>query len=145
LNLAASRGYPAVTPSRLKEKWSRKARELSADSHALYLAARDPRVPWYAKLLAAVVVAYAVSPVDLIPDFIPVIGLLDDMIIVPLGLALAYKMIPREVMEEHRREARGRLAKEVPRRWTGAAVVICIWILLLWLVAYPIVRRLSPH
>jgi uncharacterized membrane protein YkvA (DUF1232 family) len=128
---------------RLKEKWSKRARELEADSYALYLAARDPRVPWYAKLLAAAVVAYAVSPIDLIPDFIPVIGLLDDMIIVPLGLALALKMIPREVMEEHRREARGRLAEGVPRRWIGAVVVICIWLLLLWLVAYPIIRRLS--
>lgn len=132
-----------MTASRLKEKWSRRAHELEADSYALYLAARDPRVPWYAKLLAAVVVAYAVSPIDLIPDFIPVIGLLDDMIIVPLGLALALKMIPREVMEEHRREARGRLAEGVPRRWVGAVAVICIWVLLLWLVAYPIVKRLA--
>ena len=132
-----------MTAWRLKEKWSKKAHDLSADSYALYLAARDPRVPWYAKLLAAVVVAYAVSPIDLIPDFIPVIGLLDDMIIVPLGLALSLKMIPREVMEEHRREAEGRLAEGVPRRWVGAVVVICIWVLLLWLVAYPIVRRLA--
>jgi uncharacterized membrane protein YkvA (DUF1232 family) len=132
-----------LTAWRLKEKWSRRAHELEADSYALYLAARDPRVPWYAKLLAAVVVAYAVSPIDLIPDFIPVIGLLDDMIIVPLGLALALKMIPREVMEEHRREAKGRLAEGVPRRWVGAVVVICVWLVLLWLVAYPIVRRLA--
>lgn len=132
-----------MTAWRLKEKWSKRAHELESDSYALYLAARDPRVPWYAKLLAAAVVAYAVSPIDLIPDFIPVIGLLDDMIIVPLGLALALKMIPREVMEEHRREARGRLAEGVPRRWVGAIVVICIWILLLWLVAYPIVRKLA--
>ncbi len=132
-----------MTPSRIREKWSKRAHDLSADSFALYLAARDPRVPWYAKLLAAVVVAYAVSPVDLIPDFIPVIGLLDDMIIVPLGLALALKMIPREVMDEHRREAEGRLAEGVPRRWIGTAVVICIWLLLLWLVAYPIVKRLA--
>lgn len=132
-----------MTAWRLKEKWTRRAHELSADSYALYLAARDPRVPWYAKLLAAAVVAYAVSPIDLIPDFIPVIGLLDDMIIVPLGLALALKMIPREVMEEHRREARGRLAEGVPRRWIGAVVVICIWIVLLWIVAYPIAKRLA--
>ena len=132
-----------MTAWRLKEKWSRRAHELEADSYALYLAARDPRVPWYAKLLAAVVVAYAVSPIDLIPDFIPVIGLLDDMIIVPLGLALALRMIPREVMEEHRREAKGRLAEGVPRRWVGAVVVICVWLVLLWLVAYPIVKRLG--
>jgi uncharacterized membrane protein YkvA (DUF1232 family) len=132
-----------LTAWRLKERWTKRAHELEADSYALYLAARDPRVPWYAKLLAAAVVAYAVSPIDLIPDFIPVIGLLDDMIIVPLGLALALKMIPREVMDEHRREARGRLAEGVPRRWIGAIVVICIWLLLLWLVAYPIVKRLG--
>ena len=93
------------------------------------------------KLLAGAVVVYAVSPIDLIPDFIPVIGLLDDMIIVPLGLAL--KMIPREVMEEHRREARGRLAQGVPRRWVGAVVVICIWVLLLWLVGNSVVKWLS--
>lgn len=129
--------------SRKGKRWTQRARELSADSYALYLAARDPRVPWYAKLLAGAVAVYAVSPIDLIPDFIPVIGLLDDMIIVPLGLALALKMIPREVMEEHRREAEGRLAEGVPRRWVGAVVVICIWVLLLWLVAYPIVRRLA--
>jgi uncharacterized membrane protein YkvA (DUF1232 family) len=134
------KGCLNLTAWRLKEKWSRKAHELSADSYALYLAARDPRVPWYAKLLAAAVVAYAVSPIDLIPDFIPVIGLLDDMIIVPLGLALALKMIPREVMEEHRREARGRLAEGVPRRWVGAVVVICIWILLLWIVGKSVMK-----
>jgi uncharacterized membrane protein YkvA (DUF1232 family) len=132
-----------LTAWRIKEKWFRKTHELTADSYALYLAARDPRVPWYAKLLAGVVVAYAVSPVDLIPDFIPVIGLLDDMIIVPLGLGLALKMIPREVMEEHRREAKGRLAPGVPRRWVGAAVVICIWVFVLWLVGSSLVKRLS--
>lgn len=132
-----------MTAWRIKEKWFRKTHELTADSYALYLAARDPRVPWYAKLLAGVVVAYAVSPVDLIPDFIPVIGLLDDMIIVPLGLGLALKMIPREVMEEHRREAKGRLAPGVPRRWVGAAVVICIWVFVLWLVGSSLVKRLS--
>jgi len=134
---------PATAAGRFREKWSKRAHELKADSFALYLAARDPRVPWYAKLLASAVVVYAVSPIDLIPDFIPVIGLLDDMIIVPLGLALALKMIPREVMAEHRQEARARLAEGVPRRWVGAVIVICIWLLLLWLVAYPIVRRLS--
>ena len=132
-----------MTAWRIKEKWFRKTHELTADSYALYLAARDPRVPWYAKLLASAVVIYAVSPIDLIPDFIPVLGLLDDMIIVPLGLALALKMIPRDVMEEHRREAKGRLAPGVPRRWVGAAVVICIWVFVLWLVGGSVVKRLS--
>jgi uncharacterized membrane protein YkvA (DUF1232 family) len=116
---------------------------MKADSYALYLAAKDPRVPWYAKLLASAVVIYALSPIDLIPDFIPVIGFLDDMIIIPLGLGLALRMIPREVMAEHRQEARERLAEGVPGRWIGAVIVICIWILLLWLIARPLVRRFA--
>ncbi len=126
-----------------KEEWARRVDALKADSYALYLAAKDPRVPWYAKLLAGAVVIYALSPIDLIPDFIPVIGLLDDMIIIPLGLGLALKMIPREVVEDHRREARERLAEGVPGRWIGAVIVICIWILLLWLIARPLMKRLS--
>ncbi len=126
-----------------KKDWARRVEALKADSYALYLAAKDPRVPWYAKLLAGAVVIYALSPIDLIPDFIPVIGFLDDMIIIPLGLALALKMIPREVVEDHRREARERLAEGMPRRWAGAAIVICIWIFLLWLIAKPLVKRLS--
>jgi uncharacterized membrane protein YkvA (DUF1232 family) len=72
------------------------------DAHALYLCARDPRVPWYAKGLAAAVAAYAASPIDLIPDFIPVVGYLDDLIIVPLGIVLVVKMIPPGIMAEHR-------------------------------------------
>src|SRR5690349_24291209 len=75
------------------------------DVHALYLAARDPRVPWYAKALAGAVAAYALSPIDLIPDFIPVIGYLDDLIIVPLGILLAVKLVPPELMSEFRAEA----------------------------------------
>ncbi len=127
---------------RINEKLSRKAEALKADSYALYLAAKDPRVPWYAKLLAGAVVIYALSPIDLIPDFIPVIGFFDDMIIIPLGLALALKMIPREVMDYHRREARERLAEGMPRRWIGAVIVICIWLLLLWLIGRPLVKLL---
>ena len=78
------------------------AKTLKRDAHALYLAARDPRVPWYAKGLAIAVAAYALSPIDLIPDFIPIIGYLDDLIIVPLGIALVVRMIPPDVMAEHR-------------------------------------------
>jgi uncharacterized membrane protein YkvA (DUF1232 family) len=125
------------------KSWKQRVHELSADSYALYLAARDRRVPWYAKLLAGAVALYAVSPIDLIPDFIPILGMLDDLIIVPLGMALAVKMIPREVMEEHRRTARVRLSEGMPRRWVGAVVIICIWALLLWLVGRAIVRAFS--
>ena len=83
-----------------------KARELRLQSYALFLACRDPRTPWYAKAIAAAVAAYAFSPIDLIPDFIPVLGYLDDLVIVPLGIALAIRLIPREVLEDCRREAR---------------------------------------
>ena len=80
------------------DQWRQRARSLKADTYALYLACRDPRVPWYAKLLAATVVAYAFSPIDLIPDFVPVLGYLDDLVIVPLGIALAVKLIPAPIL-----------------------------------------------
>jgi uncharacterized membrane protein YkvA (DUF1232 family) len=81
------------------------ARNLKRDSHAVYLASRDPRVPWYAKILAVAVAAYALSPIDLIPDFIPVIGYLDDLVIVPLGIWLVVSLIPGDVMAECRAKA----------------------------------------
>jgi len=95
--------------------------------HALYLAAGDPRVPWWAKALAVAVAGYALSPIDLIPDFIPVIGYLDDLIIVPPGVLLVVAMIPDEVMAEHRAAAMAAGARPVSR--AGAAVIISIWIL----------------
>jgi uncharacterized membrane protein YkvA (DUF1232 family) len=107
---------------RLKE-W---ARALKRDTHAVYLAAFDPRVPWYAKALALGVAAYALSPIDLIPDFVPVVGLMDDLIIVPLGIALVAGMIPDAVMAEHRAMA-AQAAPPVSR--AGAAAVIAVWIL----------------
>src|SRR6478672_6134290 len=87
------------------------ARALKRDVHAVYLAARDPRTPWYVKALALAVAAYALSPIDLIPDFIPVLGYVDDLLIVPLGIALATKLIPSGVLEEHRANARLRLGE----------------------------------
>jgi uncharacterized membrane protein YkvA (DUF1232 family) len=104
---------------------------------ALYLAARDPRVPWYAKVVAACVVAYALSPIDLIPDFIPVLGYLDDLLLVPLGIALAIRLIPPALLEQHRKAAAERDAQR-PTSRVGAAIIIGIWIALgiaslLWL------------
>lgn len=104
------------------------AKTLKADSYALYLVARDPRTPWYAKLLASAVVAYAVSPIDLIPDFIPVLGYLDDLILLPLGIALAIKMVPAEVLAD----CRARAAQEAgsnQRLSVVAGVVVCVWTL----------------
>ena len=102
------------------------ARAIKRDVHALYLAARDPRVPWYAKAVALAVAAYALSPIDLIPDFIPVIGYLDDLIIVPLGILLAVRLIPADVLAEHRFAAR--VAAERPTSRTAALVIVAIWI-----------------
>jgi len=104
------------------------ARTIRRDAHALYLAARDPRVPWYAKLLAIAVAAYALSPIDLIPDFIPVLGYLDDLVIVPLGILLVVSLIPKEIMAEHRQTAAA--AASQPASSAGTAAIIVIWIVL---------------
>ena len=101
------------------------ARAVKRDVHAIYLAARDPRVRWYAKALAICVAAYALSPIDLIPDFIPVLGYLDDLIIVPLGILAVVQLIPPEIMAEQR--ATAAMASERPVSRSGAAVIVLIW------------------
>lgn len=106
------------------------ALKLKRDTYAVYLAGRDPRTPWYAKVLAVCIVGYALSPIDLIPDFIPLLGYLDDLIIVPLGIAVAVKLIPAEVLSECREKAAEVM---VEGRFIGraaAAAVIGIWLLL---------------
>jgi uncharacterized membrane protein YkvA (DUF1232 family) len=102
------------------------AQVIRRDVHALYLASRDPRAPWYAKALAIAVAGYALSPIDVIPDFIPVLGYLDDVIIVPLGIMLAVWLIPPEIMAEHREFAMA--AQERPVSRTAAIAVVCIWV-----------------
>jgi uncharacterized membrane protein YkvA (DUF1232 family) len=104
------------------------AAALRRDAVALYLAARDPRVPWHAKALALVVAAYALSPIDLIPDFIPVLGLLDDLVIVPLGILAVRRLVPPALLDEHRRAADQLLAE--PRSRAGAAAIVVVWALL---------------
>src|SRR5829696_2884518 len=116
------------------------ARSLKRDVVALYLAARDPRVPWYAKIVAACVAAYALSPIDLIPDFIPVLGYLDDVILVPLGIALAIRLIPPALFEEHRQAAATRIATR-PTSRIGAVVIIVIWLAVVILVVAWVLRR----
>ncbi len=112
------------------ETWKQRARELKVQVYALYLAYRDPRVPLPAKIVAALVVGYAFSPIDLIPDFIPVLGYVDDLIIVPLGAALALRMIPVEVMVECREKAREVMKQGKPVNKTAAVVIVLIWLLL---------------
>jgi uncharacterized membrane protein YkvA (DUF1232 family) len=111
----------ASTVERLRS-W---ARSVKRDVQALYLSARDPRVPWYAKAVALAVAAYALSPIDLIPDFIPVLGYLDDLIIVPLGILLAVRLIPPAVLAEHRATA---VAAPMQASRGAAVVIIAIWI-----------------
>lgn len=101
------------------------ARVIKRDVHALYLASRDPRVPWYAKALAILVAGYALSPIDLIPDFIPILGYLDDVIIVPLGVLAVVKLIPKDIMQEHRDLADA--AGDRPVNKTAATVIVTIW------------------
>jgi len=117
------------------DRTRRWARALERDVLALWLAARDPRVPWYAKVVAAAVAAYALSPVDLIPDFVPVLGYLDDLVIVPLGILLAVRLVPADLMAEFRAEA-ARRAKPVSRAglvavlvvWAAAALLLAAWL-----------------
>jgi uncharacterized membrane protein YkvA (DUF1232 family) len=113
------------------------ARRLKVEVHALYLAYRDPRVPLYARVFAAVVVGYAFSPIDLIPDPIPVLGYLDDLVLIPLGVALAVRMIPPQVLAECREKAREMKDRPVSR--VAAVVVVAVWVALaalaVWLMA----------
>lgn len=114
---------------------------MKAETYALYLAYRDPRVPLYAKLFAALVVGSAFSPIDLIPDFIPILGYLDDLLLVPLGVALAVRMIPKEVLSESRRGAREMLERgERPVGRAGTAVIIALWLTLAGLAIYFVAR-----
>lgn len=123
-----------------RRAWRERARALKTELHALYLAYRDPRTPWYAKLFAAGVLAYAFSPLDLIPDPIPVLGQLDDLVLVPLGIALALRMIPPAVMADCRARA-GEAARARPTSRVAAAVVVGLWLLLAGM-AVALVQRL---
>lgn len=111
------------------ERLRRRVDALKADTYALALASRDPRVPWHAKAVAALTVAYALSPIDLIPDFIPIIGYLDDLVLVPFGLAMAIKLIPPALLAEHRARAAIQFARGGPRSRAGLVLVIVTWIL----------------
>lgn len=102
------------------------ARAIKQDVHAVYLAGRDPRVPWTTKALAIAVAGYALSPIDLIPDFIPVLGYLDDIIIVPLGIMLVVRLIPREIMTEHRDTAAAAVDRPVSR--AAALAIVGVWV-----------------
>ncbi len=120
-----------------------RARALKTETLALYYAMRDPRTPWYARAVALLTLAYALSPIDLIPDFIPVLGYLDDLLIVPLGIVIALKLIPAQVMQECRIKAAAVLDQDQPASKAAAAVIITIWVLLIALVIWQVYRRFA--
>lgn len=116
------------------DRWKKKALHLKLEAFTVYLACRDPRVPWYVKILALCVVGYAFSPIDLIPDFIPILGYLDDLILIPIGISIVIHMIPHEVLEECRKKAEQEASLTRPRNWIAALLIISIWLLFTWLI-----------
>ena len=123
------------------EQWKDWAKALKSQVYTLYLACRDPRVPWYAKAFGAMVVAYALSPIDLIPDFVPVLGYLDDIVLIPLGIMIAMKMIPKEIMEECKRKAVVALSSSEVKTWPATLVIVTIWLTVLGCVVWRIIAR----
>jgi uncharacterized membrane protein YkvA (DUF1232 family) len=124
------------------EAWKQRAAQLKVETYAIWLAYKDPRVPWYARVFAACVVGYAFSPIDLVPDPIPVLGYLDDLVLVPLGIALVLRMIPPEVMAECRDKAETAMREGQPTNWKAAGAIIAVWVLLALLVIVVIGRVL---
>ena len=125
-------------------KIKRLATELKAETLTLYFAARDPRTPWYAKTFIGGVVAYALSPIDLIPDFIPVLGYLDDLLLLPIGIHLALKLIPPAVVSDARQKAAATNSK-LPRNWTAAMVVIFIWAAAMIIIGVKLARLIDTQ
>ena len=122
------------------EMWKQRARRLSAQAYALYLAYRHRRTPWYAKVFAALIVGYVFSPIDPIPDFIPGVGLLDEMVVVPIGVLLAAKMIPPDVFKECREKAREVAEGEKPVSRVAAMVIVAVWVLCVALAVFLALR-----
>ena len=125
------------------KSWKTKSKQFKIEVVALYLACKHPKTPWHAKVLAALIIGYALSPIDLIPDFIPVLGYLDDLILIPAGVALLVKLIPKDILEECRAKAQSNLSDEKPRNWVAAVIIVLVWLLALYL-AFSLIRPLIP-
>lgn len=113
-----------------KQKIKQKIKQLQRETYAIYLASKHPGVPWYARGLAICIAAYAFSPIDLIPDVIPIIGFLDDLILVPLGILLVSRMIPPDVLAECRQKSKEAMQQKRPKNWIMAVTIISIWVIL---------------
>jgi uncharacterized membrane protein YkvA (DUF1232 family) len=119
------------------QTWKRRAKELKRELFVLYLAYKDPRVSRLLRLFTLCVVAYAFSPIDLIPDFIPVLGYLDDLVLVPLGIYLALRWMPNEVIDEYRAQAADLAKKEKPKNWLVGGLIIFLYLaLFVWLLQF---------
>ncbi len=129
---------------RVLEKLKQQTKRLKQEIYVLYLAAKDPRTPWYAKLMVAFVVAYAFSPIDLIPDFIPILGYLDDLVLVPLGIMAAIRLVPPDVLAECRAQAHIVMTQGKPVNYVAAVVIVCIWLATAVLIAVWSFRMLAP-
>ncbi len=116
---------------RFIDKWKQWTKKLKAQVLTLYLAAKDPRVPWYARAATAIVVGYAVSPIDIIPDFIPILGYLDDALLIPLGIAVVIKMMPKEVYTECKQRAAEMQEENLPTNWAMVTFIVAIWVIAL--------------
>jgi uncharacterized membrane protein YkvA (DUF1232 family) len=126
------------------ERWRKRARQLKLEVYTLYLAYRDPRVPWYAKVFAACVAGYVFSPIDLIPDVIPILGYLDELVLIPLAVLAARRMIPPEVLDDCRARAETVMREGRPVNRIAAAVVVVIWIALAGMATWLIIGLVRP-
>lgn len=116
-----------------------RAKRLKSDIPALFLALKDKKTPWYAKVFAAITVAYALSPIDLVPDFIPVLGYLDDVILLPALVALTVKFIPKDVFEQCRAQAEGMWENGKPKKWYYAIPIALIWLAVIALIVFAVI------
>ena len=122
------------------KSWKAKSKQFKTEVVALYLASKHPGTPWYAKVLAALIIGYALSPIDLIPDFIPVVGYLDDLIIIPAGIALLIKIIPRDILEECRAKAQSDVLNRKSKNWVAGVIIVFIWLLAVYLILRLVLR-----
>jgi len=127
------------------KSWKAKSKQLRTEVVTLYLACKHARTPWYAKALAALIIGYALSPIDLIPDFIPLLGYLDDLILIPEGITLLVKIIPKDILEECRTKAQSGFSDGKPKNWVAAIIIVLIWLLVLYLILGLIWRLFSKQ
>lgn len=126
------------------DSWKARAKELKREVYALYLCSRHPRTPLFAKLFAVLIVGYALSPIDLIPDFVPVLGYLDDLVLIPAGIALLIQMIPRDVLQECRDKAQKSPPGKRMKSWKAGLVIVCIWLAAIYATCW-VISRLVYH